>query len=408
MLQNYPNLSRQRVVISPQGPLTISATDIGGQQQTYTLPQFGLIQDLWVQTTVTTAGNNNPILVGNQIAETGNTEYYQTSPLGLGMFQLIQLMSNNRQICSMTDQSLRARVDSLPMAKGLAAKYRTRAFSSTDGRTLATVWSANSVTTYVPIYFSFWENLMSGQDLSLIQQLQLVLTWNTTANAGYVAAIDSATTYLIMDYYNLSNDELALYRSLNYNPAGTYNALSYDVYQETPITLGNNLTTYTFNCNCQNAVYATAVYLRNTTYNTLLPITSLTITMAGRVIYSVIPDLIFSKDQDCWGGAGLLNIDTSNTAAVVGELTENYTSLQLNPLITLNSLKPTWIWWGLEPGHTFNAGAISLHNISNFQITATFASTSTGGTTQMCVVHHLYTLFNVNPQDGAVSVSVST
>jgi hypothetical protein len=76
-------------------------------------------------------------------------------------------MSNNKIICSNSDDYLRVRNESNALNRGLCSKYRSRLFS-TDGVTLATTWSNAIVETFTPFYCSFFESPENYLDLSFV------------------------------------------------------------------------------------------------------------------------------------------------------------------------------------------------------------------------------------------------
>jgi hypothetical protein len=112
-----------------------------------------------------------------------------------------------------------------------------------------------------------------------------------------------------------------------------------------------------------------------------------------------------NKEADYYGGGGLLNYDQFNTHIISGSVGGSNT-LDNAPLTGFNNIRPVTIYWGLEPNRRdYNSGAVSLHNVTNFQIQLTCASVGTN--TDWYVVNEYWTFVNVNSADGNISTSLS-
>jgi hypothetical protein len=399
--KNYPNISRQKVLLNPNPAGALTQADLSNAIQTFTLPSWGILTDLIVVSQITCAGNNNPVIVGDSNRTTG-------SQGGRGLYSNISLLSNNRTICSTTDGLYRVRAETSSFAVGMRLKYMSKYFSTGDGTTLVSTWSSGAVVTYTPFYSSFFESIQCYLDLAFVQQLQLQLTYNSYTRMGLVYPITSATTTLAMFYYNLQTDALARLRSQNFNPSDSYIALGWNTYQETgQVTTNVNVATgTTIYPQVQYPVYVSHVYLKDRTYDVNVPISQITVTMGGKVIYSNFAPVPMTSDQDIFGGSGLLNPDQVLSANATGSLVA---AGAVEPLVYLSTThsRPISIYWGLEPNQrTFNSGAVSLHNIPNFSINVTSAVSSTN--VDWYLVHEYYTMVSINSADGAVTVSYSS
>jgi hypothetical protein len=216
---------------------------------------------------------------------------------------------------------------------------------------------------------------------------------------GLAAAITSVTPYVHAKYFTLGANDILALRAKNYGSANPYMALSYSTYTETG-QLTDSQTTVNLYPQCQNAVFRTHVFLKNRTYNSLLAIKNITLSMGGVNIMASIPTVVMQQEQEGWQGSGLLSFDQYQTTQL-GSGSVSY------PVVYMGrgDNEPVTIYWGLSPSRTFNSGAVSYHNITNFQITLTTASTSS---TDYYLVHEFWQLLAVNASSGDVSVSASS
>jgi hypothetical protein len=391
LTDNYPNLAINKYVISPNPVGATTGTDVGGSTITFQLPRNGILCGLIVESTIATAGNNNASV-------TGDANRTQPAYLGLSLYSRIDLLSNNVTLATCSDAYLRCRAETGDMSTGLRAKKMSKVFS-TDKFTLATTWSNASVVTFTPVYFSIFERVEQMLDLSFVQNLILQLTVNTYTNMGLAAAITSVTPYVHAKYFTLGANDILALRAKNYGSANPYMALSYSTYTETG-QLTDSQTTVNLYPQCQNAVFRTHVFLKNRTYNSLLAIKNITLSMGGVNIMASIPTVVMQQEQEGWQGSGLLSFDQYQTTQL-GSGSVSY------PVVYMGrgDNEPVTIYWGLSPSRTFNSGAVSYHNITNFQITLTTASTSS---TDYYLVHEFWQLLAVNASSGDVSVSASS
>lgn len=395
--KNIPNISTQLIQISPNPSGALSSPE--GKEQLFYLPRYGIMQDLWVNSQLTAGGT-----AGGQYI-TGTAASTQTSGFGMNLFQAMELRSHNRIICTNDDNYIRVRTDCEKFGRGEGVRYRSRAFSS-DGVSLVSTWaSAAVVWTYTPFYCSFTEKPENYLDLNFIEQLQLRLVWNTDSLIGFASplVISTVTTYVWMYYYNMQSDDLASLRARNFSPERPLIMLGYDKYTESGL-VGASVTTYTVSLKNNNATFATHLCMRDTVAgfnNNYYQITSFSFQCNGRTIYNSVPTPIATWLSDRFGGAGLMVFD-QNTGAPATALTA-----ATHPNVCLQDIRPISLYWGLDPSdRTYNSGALAYHNVNNPQVVLNFASSAS--TTSYYVVHEFWQLVSVNPNDGVVSVSIST
>lgn len=381
--KNYPNVSKQ--IINIQGNPSGAISTPAGKEVLFTLPRYGIMTGLLFENHLTTAGSNTMMIVSG-------TAGTQCPDVGMNVFELIELRSHNRVICSNSDAYLRVRSNSAKFNKGLTAKHRAKAFS-TDGVTLATAWTAVEIYTYTPFYCSFFEDQRNYLDLNFIEQLQVRCVYNSTARAGLTDALTSATTTLWMFYYNMQSDHLSELRARNFSPEKPLVMLGYDTYVETGTLAATTTTTVDLKCN--NAVFATHVYFRNNTAGgEALPlvIKNVSVKLGGKTIYDTVPAHVMNWENDNAGGAGILTLE-GQTAAY--------------DTVTVPTVPgPISIYWGLEQNERrYNSGAVSLHNINNPQLVLTHPTASTSY--DYYIVHEYWTLVSCNAADGRLEVSAS-
>lgn len=357
MRSNFPNLSKRRVILSTSPAGALTATDLSGQTQTFVIPRIGILADMVIEAQVATAGNNNGVIAGD-----GTNRPVQTLG-GCALFSRIDLLSNSKQIATCTDGYLRVRQESSSMTRGLRSKMMSR-FYSTDGVTVATTWSAQTVVTFCPVYFSVLENIYQNLDLNFCEQLNVQVTHNSYTAAGFAAPLTSSKLYLHLTYYVMQNDDLARLRELNFPKNGAYMALGYSVYQETD-TIPDSSTSITIYPKVQFPCFATHIYLKNRTYNTLVPIKSVKVSMAGQDIISAVNPMIINSDSDNFGGGGLVHPDQYLTTTLTG----GSTSLPVVFQGAQGKNRVVSIFWGADPAdRTYNSGAVSFKNVPNLSL----------------------------------------
>lgn len=392
LLDNYPNLFAQKYAISPNPVGATTASDVGGATITFQLPRSGILNGLMIESTIVASGNNT-------VAVTGDSTH-PALYIGLNLYSRIDLLSNNVLLATCSDAYLRCRAETSDVNHGLRAKKMAKAFS-TDKFTLATAWSGVGVVTFTPVYFSILERVEQNLDLSFVQNLVIQLTVNTSTNMGIATAINSITPILHCKYFTMgANDTLSL-RARNYGSANPYMALNYSTYTETG-QVADNLTSVILNPQNQNAVFRTHVFLKNRSTNSLFAIKNISISMGGINVMSNIPVVVMQQEQEAWNGSGLLSFDQYQTS----QLGSGSVSF---PVVFMGrgDAEPVTIYWGLSPNRTYNSGAVSYHNITNFQITLTTATTSTTGF-DYYLVHEFWQSMIVNGSSGDVSVSSSS
>lgn len=406
--KNIPNISTQLVQVTASPSSTLTPPE--NKELYFTLPRYGIMQDLYFQSTLTNASTSAALTptitgltaTGGQASTVGS---YQTTPGGLSLFNVVELRSHNRIICTNDDNYLRVRTDCEQFGRGEGVRYRAR-FFSTDGVTPVATWPASAaVVTYTPFFCSFTESEKNYLDLNFIEQLQVHTVFNSdiqmglTSGYGTTGSLSTATVNLWMYYYNMQSDFLSELRARNFGPERPYVCLGYDRYTEiNPITSG--VTTQTLTLKNNNATFATHFFMKDNTYNWLYPIQSYSFQVNGRTIYNSVPVPIGSWISDRFGGAGLMIFDqnTTNDANTYAD----------RPFVGLQYVRPISLFWGLDPkDRTYNSGALAYHNVNNPQLVLNFAATSAANTTAY-IIHEFWQLVSINSADGVVSVAIST
>jgi len=382
--KNYPNVSKQVIEVSasPAGSISTPA----GKEILFTLPRYGLMTGFVFENQLTTAGSNTSLIVSG-------TDGTVCPNVGLNIFETIELRSHNRVICSNGDAYLRVRSNACKLNEGLNIKHKSKAFS-TDGVSLASAWVDTQIYTYTPFFCSFFEDQRNYLDLNFLEQLQVRCVYNSTARMGLNDALTAATTTLWMSYYNMQSDHLAELRARNFSPEKQLVMLGYDTYVETGTLAATTSTTIDLKCN--NAVFATHIFVRNNAAGgEALPfsIKDVTVKLGGKTIYDAVPAHVMNWENQMKGGGGLLALEG------VAASTYDKITIPTQP-------PPISIYWGLDSNERkYNSGAIAFHNVNNPQIILTHATASTAY--DYYVVHEFWQLVSINPADGRLDVSAS-
>lgn len=382
---NYPSLSKNIVKVSGT-PTSVAGADISGKSITFQLPRYGLLTGLTLESTITCTGNNTVWLTGDANRIHG--------PQGSSVFSRVELMSNNRVITSQSDSVCRVRAEG-----SNRGKYLNQVFN-TDRVTNATAFSNSSVTVFTPFYSSFFESDLNYLDLRFCTPLQLTCTINNFADMGLAAALTNCETYLYISYVNLDEQKFNELENANFNPANPYTALSYSNFDET-FAIPDNATSITVNPSCQYATYATHVFIKRTAFNVVNPILNLTVSMGGRAVYFQLPPQVFT-DED---SESYLDFDGAFAGSVLTAAGSIWPATQPMVMVSGRRNKIVSIYWGLHTDRTYNSGAVSLHNVPNFQITATMAGVVGS---QLKVISEYWQFVSINSAGGSVSVMASS
>lgn len=383
--KNYPLLSVQLLSITgnPSGAITTPA----GKEVLFNLPKYGMLQGLEIETALVSSGTNGTMI-------TGGSSGQHCPDVGLNVFSLLELRSNNRVIASNSDAYLKVRTYADKFGPGVGTIYRAKAFSATDKTTLATVFTtADTVVTYTPFRCAFFEDPRNFLDLNFCEPLQLRCVYNSTNNMGLTAALTSAQSTLWMKYYNMEAQAQADLRARNFSPQRPLTMLTYDTYVETG-TLADDATSTTINLKCNNTVFATHIFLKKNDGSAAAPLLckDVTVKLGGKTHFNVVPTHVMNVEKDHYGGAGVVEL--------YGNSTTGY------PTLTTRVIHPITIYWGLEPNERrYNSGAVALNNLNNPQVIISHADPGT--THDYYVVHEYWTLTSINPADGRIDVSAS-
>jgi len=405
---NYPNLSKQLVVVPPN-----VAPASGAPWSTtviFSLPRSGIMTDLFINTnftmSATTGSAAGPVFVNDY-------------DCGLSLFESVELRARNRIICSNHDCYIRARVYNAPTEKALFYKRMSKiqplnsVAAITSTATVMNVWT--------PIFFSFMESVREGLDLTFVENLQLYCNWNTSVRAGWGAAtysgagnLPTAVTIadpanvnmnLYMRYYNLTNSEWAKLKSENFRRDSPSQFLIYDNVMESPyVNLSQSAnTTISINLTVNNCVTATHIL---TVFNTaggcaLIPgdcatpgyIDAVGFKLQGKFVWQSISTIGLDKERHKFGASDL----TYGTSPSVGG-NGGYIPVMLKNNSHIS------IFWGLDPSHSYNSGAVSLHsrNAPTLYLTQNLNPTTA---TTIYIVHEVLSIMSVDGLSSAITVS---
>ena len=358
--KNYSNLSTQVVKLSPN---IAPSGNPHSKTLDFLLPRYGLLKNLVIESVLTTAGNNTA-----------------SSNLDLGerVFNFCELRSHNKSIAQNTAGYIKVRGKQEPVEIALGQSYITNAPAN---------FSANSITVYTPLYFSFTDNIYNALDLTFCENISLHCEINTQAGMGLNAVLSAGVFNCYMRYYNLDTPAHKKLIDMNFKPERPLTMLSYDVTEEV-FALTDSTTSTTVDLKTNNLCHSIHFFIRDTATAELNPITSYSFQASGRTIRDNIPEKLSTYYSALRGNSNATKITAvAKTDSVSGTIEHDMT-------VKCNS-----IYFGLDRSRDWNSGSISLQNINNAQLSVNYASASSD---ELVVIYEYWTLISINSSNGVV------
>lgn len=330
---------------------------------------------------------NKAMLLRNMLVKTVFT--VATGPAvdsypGLDMYERIELRSNNKVITTLSGDYLRARVANMPEYAAQAIYRRALPLVATTEVPVTGTGGA-TLTTYTPIFCSFFENFISSLDLSFYEQLQVVCRFNTTELGGQAAAITAATCTLWVWTTQLNDRAADILRSQNQKPSVPLSMLSYNTYTER-ITC-NSTTASTIRLNLSYPVFATHVMIRTKATGAFIVINSFDFAVGGTKLIESCPKSVGNYEAELMGSSKMRPTTVSAVTRTDPEIIS--------------------LFWGQDPkDYTYNSGSLSFNNINYPLITLNHA-TITAANHEVVVVHSYWQILSLDSGNGSVAVSRS-
>ncbi len=361
LAKNTVNSSLTCVQVSPN---VAAAANPVSTSIAFRIPSYGLVSQMILQTTLTTAGDNSAVDNNN---------------LGERVFSLVSLRSHNKEICSQTPQYCHVRGQTAPTTKGLTHGAMVNS---------ATSFNATSVTVQTPLYFPFFEKTNMTLDSNFLETLELSCDINSLAGMGLGQAITASDFKLFVWYRSLENEAYESYLKNQFPENSPLVQLIYDQYTETKAITDND-TSNTLDIKHNGCVFASHIFVEDssTTLGSDSAITHVTVSAAGRNLINNIPADILNHRNAAFADSNL-------------QLTKSSGAVVYKPTV-----KPLSIYWGESPDRTYNSGALSLSGLNNPQITVSHADL--GATKRLVVVHEYFKLVTVSPNSGIVDVGLT-
>jgi hypothetical protein len=343
-----------------------------GQEVEFSITRSYLLRNMAIQSVLTCA--------------TGN----QTTPFpGLSLFEYIQLKSNNKVIMTMSDAYIIARAQDCGYAKSTAIHRRALLLNST---TYAPINTSTAVTTFTPVFCSFFEDTRNNFDLNFFEQLKLTCKFNTSARNGLSDPWLTATCTLWTWGYMMSPKDYDLLRAKNQRPNEKLNMLTYNSFLEK--TVCTAATTTTMNLFVNYPVFKTFVFVKNNVATTglgaMARINSLSVVVAGVSMYETVPNPVIKYEQEIEGSAAVGPADLISDL-IISRLTES--------VICIN--------WGCRPMDRINnSGAFSFSNVNRPQIIVNYTSL-TAANFDVYAVHEYWNILSLDSNNGSVDISVA-
>jgi hypothetical protein len=364
---SFPMLVKNLRAINPNNGTGAIVGHPTSQEVVFNINRSNLLRNLMVQTSysVTTGGI--------AVAELP----------GLQMFEWVQLRSNNKVIMTMSDAYIMARSQDSSVAKSTAIYRRALHLSETTFKPAAAT-TETGLTTFTPIFSSFFEDSRNHLDLNFYEQLQLACKYNIAARGGLTKELIAITSCKLWVWsYQLESTAYDLLRAKNQRPNEKLNMLTYNTYLEKTTGTGT-ISNQTVFMHSNYPVFKTYVFMRNNTApNAFVNISSFDFTVGGVKLYESLNKLVATYEQEIEGSSGIV----STTETAISRVSEN--------IICIN--------WGMLPNdRTKCSGAVSFSNLNNPSITV-YGSITTG--VDIFIVHEYWNILSLDSSNGVLELT---
>lgn len=359
-----PLVVRQNQTVAP---MQASSGVPAGQIIRFNIPRGGYLTNAAIKTTFTKSAGTIT-----------NFGYW-----GLAAFQWIELQANSKTLIRLDAASIKARAMTERGFKKEAILRRALPLDPTTELVCAA--AATSVTTYTPLFSSFFEGLKSNADLGFDEQLQVVACfYSDFASVGSDNALATATNELVFYTNTYSSDYMNILRAPY--AKGNVNQLSYNyVYQPTSITGTPTSVTAQLRTNSPVRRMFVAVISNSNTYKR---IDSAQFQYSGAVLIQDAKRNQINYDAEMRGTSQ--NVLTGTAGANVTALTRN----DLN-----------WVTFDFcnDPlDFSYVSGGLSFNNLSAPQITVN--TETLAATDVLAVVFECLTVLTID-QRGVMNIS---
>lgn len=379
----------------------------------YGLPNFSRE---WVSTTKTGAytGNTQSVVfdvikggllksmyVHIQMVLSSGANIKSCDDFGLNLFNSIVLSNNNRQICQLLPQGIRAWINRQPLSKQLGYNQGVIAPA---GLSLA---GSMTVNVYVPLPFSFTKQLSTYLDTNYLDSMTLTFNFNALSTVYYndsgtptAPTVGTSNITLYSEYLTLDNEAYAKYRAMQF-PAEKPTVMLMDSYEYENDTkcAGNDEVFPLTSKRVITETYFKIVSNTATTADNHLPISiaqseaaqsmiKLKLRGNGKVLYEVkcYPYQLF--ESDCVKRESWIINTAANTSTTYGMICINWRLLEAQ-------LKDCW------------EGGLSLKNISGAQLEIEAGTSKFTSSFTMKCVHKYMELVEVEQNSGRLSVATA-
>lgn len=427
LMKNDPISSRTyNYVIPTSNP--VQATDPSGQQLTFKINRYMLLQDIVIRTKLTgTATNNNTVPFG------------ASSELGLRLFSQMRLTSNGKLICSSdaAHAQVRQRASESEKALGISALSEPLSLAGSGPAVILTA-VANIFYVYTPFFMSFSEASSMYIDTKFVEDLYLELTYSQASDLGTTSApspttLGGATTDLWVFYRFLEQKTYENLRANNFPEGSSSTFLITDQYAESKLllpsivipTIANGIITAipsplaaTMDLRCKKVVTSLSFFLTDdqnptgklratntfssgaaTAPNIQVAIGTFTFVFAGQnVLGTNVPIGVLLYDESVRYGKSALICD--NTGVVTRAKTD---------------VGPFTQYFGESSSTIYNSSAVSFYNggqpqlicnISNIEIANVNATYGTGQ--WLRALEQFIQFMIVDSSNGHIDIAAST
>lgn len=367
---SLPPCSRQKV--------ELAGTNMGFSKSTsFAVPRYGILCGCVLKVVMTGSGMNPGLNLGNCLVKSAvlsshSREIIRLETLG----NLVNILDKPQP----TQDALMS----------IASNYEA---SSTY----------SDITCFVPLNFSVFNNMSSFIDTSFVEQLEVNVTLNASADvfeATTSITLDTASSAMIFYYLNMSESDTRALQNANYSVDRPLSVLTKSYYKESDVSVTASGTDEIFlkmSINCPNLItrtilglyqkYSTGITLNGQIGN-FIPINKVKIYSSGREIYSYkTPDeevlenaLFFNK-----GKQGAVMFGTTSTGYQSNIFVHN---------------------WGISGNDNQFSGGVSGKGSSNLYLEAYFTPVSGRVYTLVCENEYL-SIVSTSGGSGKISNSIS-
>lgn len=369
--ENYPAISKQLTAISSNNNIPPNTAWPASQEVVFNIPKNGFMDSLMIRTEFKAGsdGNNN------------TTEYYHNP--GECIFERIELLAQNRILCTQTYASLITHLAGLKTNQHIATRHRTTLVDPASGDPFvfdgaAAAANMKNASTYTPFFSGLLGNIRNAVDLTKVQDLQLRCYvrpdqyFFKPTTSGAVTLSDFKFT-LFMNSHVIDQEKYTELRQQNFKENSILNIISYDYLTEPFDVTG--ATSHSLQLRCNGSVSETAVFSQASDIAPSASVKKVSFRANGMSLLENLPEDIMSYEGD-FNGAGL--------------------DLQGS---TVSKSPVCKIHWGLVPGSQYNSGLVNFKGLSNPTLVVT-----TAGDATVYVVHKIFTIITIS-SDGSVHLT---